>query len=180
MSTNEERVSYEERVTNEEHDVFNVVLSPSFAELVARSERVVNDKLNLDLFLTRMKAISDEHTLIHWDIVDEVTLYAKTITLVTESLERDEDVMFVVGDVIALWYPSLYAVTDSYSHSFDIDLDIQEALVNAGYPEPQEEEDEWADDSSSENEQDEVDESDTDNEVNEDDTDDETYNVVDG
>lgn len=106
--------------------------------------------------------------------------YMIRIRIVPDKVDRDEDVMFVVGDVIALWYPSLYAVTDSYSHSFDIDLDIQEALTNAGYPEPQEEEDEWADDSSSENEQDEVDESDTDNEVNEDDTDDETYNVVDG
>ena len=136
-------------------------------------------EINFDLLLVRMKALSDLHALLHWDVTDEVTLYAKTMTLVTECLKRDEDIMYVVGDIIALWYPSLHAAALSYSDCFDIDLVIEHALVDSGYPVQEEDDEEgWTDESESDNEQEVVDESgDTDNDVNEEDTDDE-YNGV--
>lgn len=90
--------------------------------------------VDVKIVTQKLREIAETHELLNFKVTNMETLECMTADLIRDVFAKGEDIMDVVSNLMDLWFPALSKACDSWEHYWDVDLEIQAALITAGYP----------------------------------------------
>jgi hypothetical protein len=94
--------------------------------------------VNISKVYQDLLAIAKEHELLNEKVTNFLSLECLTIDLIREAYSSQRHYMELVSDLLELWFTSLYTGLqesgESWSHYWDLDLEVEVILGKAGYP----------------------------------------------
>ena len=95
----------------------------------------MSHKLNHQVIFEGLDKLDQEHRLLG-PFVDKDRLYDHLVYVAEKSLEQEEDLSEATNRILKHWNPALYRYVNYAGTHFpwDLDLEVQDILVKAGYP----------------------------------------------
>lgn len=94
--------------------------------------------VNIDIVYTGLLKLTHQYSLLNITVTNFSILHCMTVDAIKDAYQLKLDSNDLLFNLLKIWFPSLtnglqYS-SESWSHYWDLDLEVQSLLRDAGYP----------------------------------------------